>query len=125
MIYKLSAKKIRHNKILFPDGINVNFYKIINKNTIEVRTYEKGVEALMLSCVSGSFACAYHFCKRTNTQNEINIMNPGGNFLCSFKNNKKVNSLDSYLNEIEFLKNSNSIQSTGEIEYQDRYEIEP
>ena len=58
-ILEIKAKKIRFNSF-FLNGVNVNFYKIINYNTIEVKTYEKGIEKMMLSCASGSFACAYH-----------------------------------------------------------------
>ena len=53
-------KKIRYNKLFLPDGVNVNIYKIINNNTIQVKTYEKGVESMMKSCSSGSLACAFH-----------------------------------------------------------------
>ena len=52
------AKKIRYNKF-FENGVNVNFYKVKNNN-IDVITYEKGIEKIMSSCASGSFACAYH-----------------------------------------------------------------
>ena len=38
------AKKIRYNTKTFPDGVNVNFYKVVNHDTIEVKTYEKGIE---------------------------------------------------------------------------------
>ena len=47
------------NKLLFPYGINVNYYKVICSNTIEVKTYEKGIESMMQSCTSESFVCAY------------------------------------------------------------------
>ena len=43
------AKKIRYNKELFPDGININFYKIIDDSTLQVITYEKGIENIVES----------------------------------------------------------------------------
>ena len=46
------------NELLFPYGINVNYYKVIGSNTKEVKTYEKGIESTMQSCASGSFVCA-------------------------------------------------------------------
>lgn len=49
------------NELLFPYEINVNYYKVIGSNTIEVKTYEKGIESTMQSCASGSFVCAYDF----------------------------------------------------------------
>ena len=62
------AKKIRYNKI-FKNGVNVNFYKN-NKNNIDVITYEKGIEKIMPSCASGSFACAYHHIFNNNLKNK-------------------------------------------------------
>ena len=72
------SKEIRYNDILFPNGINVNYYKIIDINCIEVKTYEKGIEKIMPSCASGSFACAYNYSKKNNVFSEINILNDGG-----------------------------------------------
>ena len=74
------AKKIRYNKKVFPNGTNVNFFKLLNKSTIEVKTYEKGVEKLMQSCASGSYACAYDCYKNKKVGNRINVINPGGEF---------------------------------------------
>lgn len=85
------CRGIRYNKTLFPDGINVNFYKKINENTIEVKTYEKGIESLMQSCASGSFACAYHYLKTNNLNVDVKIINNGGDYFCRFKNNYKYN----------------------------------
>lgn len=48
------AEKIQ-GSAFFPDGINVGFMQIINKNTIALRVYERGVGET-LSCGSG--ACA-------------------------------------------------------------------
>jgi len=62
------AKKIRYNKI-FENGINVNFYKN-DKDNIDVITYEKGIEKIMSSCASGSFACAYHHIFNNNLKNK-------------------------------------------------------
>ena len=74
------AKKIRYNKDLFPDGTNVNFFKPLNENTIEVKTYEKGVEKLMDSCASASYACAYDAYVNKKSESKIIIINPGGKF---------------------------------------------
>ena len=102
-----TCKKIRYNKTLFPDGINVNFFKIINETTIEVKTYEKGIENLMNSCASGSFACAYHYHKNNNLKMDIKIINDGGNYFCKFQNNYQ----------------NNFIFSKGIIEFSDTYSL--
>ena len=78
------ARKIRYNEI-FNEGINVNFYKVINNNTLEVKTYEKGIEKMMSSCASGSFACAFHEYYNNKIQNNFIIMNEGGNSSIIFK----------------------------------------
>ena len=74
------AKKIRYNKKVFPNGTNVNFFKILNESTIEVKTYEKGIEKMMDSCGSGSYACAYDCYLNKKIQNKVTVINPGGNF---------------------------------------------
>ena len=83
-----TAQKIRYNKKIFPEGINVNFFKILNTLSIEVKTYEKGIEKLMDSCASGSYACAYDAYQKNKLQNSIKIINPGGNFKIIFEQNQ-------------------------------------
>ena len=85
------SRKIRYNEQLFPGGINVNYYKQINDNTIEVKTYEKGVESMMTSCASGSYACAYEYSLKKNIKNQIKVLNDGGNFSVIFSDNYKKN----------------------------------
>ena len=87
------SKKIRYNASLFPDGVNVNFYKVIDSKTIEVKTYEKGIESMMKSCASGSYACAYDYSKKQNIVKKINVMNDGGNINVIFAQNYKKNRL--------------------------------
>ena len=48
------ALPIRYNQVLFPKGINVNFYEC--KKNIHLRTYERGVEAETLACGTGATA---------------------------------------------------------------------
>ena len=80
------AKKIRYNKKIFPNGINVNFFKILDKSTIEVKTYEKGVEDLMMSCGSGSVACVYHLSKIGKIQSPVTVNTLGGQLQIDFTN---------------------------------------
>ena len=47
---------IRNHKDLQPAGANVNFVVVRDPQSIEVRTYERGVEAETLSCGSGVVA---------------------------------------------------------------------
>ncbi|MDM8568540.1 diaminopimelate epimerase [Thiotrichales bacterium HSG1] len=70
----------------FPNGTNVNFCKIINSNSIYVRTYERGV-GLTNSCGSGMSASALTTCLLGyNSFNEsINVYNHGGLVICTPK----------------------------------------
>jgi len=73
----LEGSKIRHDSIFYPNGINVNFYSL-NDGALHVRTYEKGIESEMLSCGSGSVACAYDAFNKGLVLQEILINVKGG-----------------------------------------------
>jgi diaminopimelate epimerase len=50
------GRAIRTHPGLAPDGANVNFVSVRDRRSIEVRTYERGVEGETLSCGSGVVA---------------------------------------------------------------------
>lgn len=50
------GRAIRNHRDLAPDGANVNFVRVRSRSEIEVRTYERGVEAETLACGSGVVA---------------------------------------------------------------------
>jgi diaminopimelate epimerase len=52
------GRLIRHHKQFAPRGANVNFIEQIKEDQVEVRTYERGVEAETLACGTGSVASA-------------------------------------------------------------------
>lgn len=52
------GRAIRRHPELQPRGANANFVVVRDSHTIEVRTYERGVEAETLSCGSGVVASA-------------------------------------------------------------------
>lgn len=49
---------IRYHKLFQPKGTNVDWIEVIGKNTIKIRTYERGVEGETLACGTGSVAGA-------------------------------------------------------------------
>ena len=65
-------------------GVNVNFFKINHTSQIQVITYEKGIEKVMLSCGSGSVAAAYYASTKTKIASPLSIVNRGGNMQLEF-----------------------------------------
>ena len=49
---------IRHHGEFSPEGTNADFVKVINRHTIKIRTYERGVEDETLACGTGAVASA-------------------------------------------------------------------
>ena len=95
-IYNI-GKEIRHDKNISDAGTNVNFVEIINENTIEVGTYERGVENETLSCGTGVTASAISYALKNNLVTaEINIITKGGK-LDVFLTNTKGNFTDIWL----------------------------
>ena len=80
------GSKIRHDKEFEPRGINVNFYEVLNSHEINVKTYEKGVEDLMMSCGSGSVACTYHLSKTEQVESPVHVHVKGGTLQVDFDN---------------------------------------
>ena len=74
------ANKIRN---IFPNGINVSFYKILDNQTIFVETYERGV-GLTYSCGTAMAASSIVSCiLGDNILNRwINVYNKGGIVKC-------------------------------------------
>ncbi len=79
------GRAIRYSDKYQPAGTNVNFVEIIDKNTIYVRTYERGVENETLSCGTGVTACALSFALQTNIENKCTVKTKGGLLEVEFK----------------------------------------
>ena len=82
-VFDMGAK-IRHSNLFHPHGINVNFYRKIDNNCIEIRTFEKGVEKLMLSCASGSAAVVFHLSQINAVFSPVITKSVGGKLTFTF-----------------------------------------
>jgi diaminopimelate epimerase len=78
------GRKIRYASEFKPDGINVNFYREDLNGNVEIKTYEKGVEQVMLSCASGSAAVVFHLSKINVICSPVTTCSPGGNLIYTF-----------------------------------------
>lgn len=88
------AKKIRYNEEFSHEGINVNFVNLLGLHTIEMRTYERGVEDETLSCGTGVTAAALSSALINGLpegKHEINVNTPGGKLRVSFMYHKNEN----------------------------------
>ncbi len=78
------SRKIRYDASRFPNGTNVNIVSILSEGKLQMRTYERGVEAETLSCGTGTVAVAwiYHFLFHRNTP--VKIITLGGELTVTF-----------------------------------------
>ena len=78
---KRMGKLIRYHEIFQPNGTNVNFVSVEDKNTIKIRTYERGVEDETFACGTGAVASALISYKKGFVKPPINVKNKGGEIL--------------------------------------------
>ena len=75
------GRLIRFHKKFKPAGTNVNFVKVLGKNKLQVRTYERGVEAETLACGTGVVASAIISIMKKYVSSPVSVLTQGGETL--------------------------------------------
>lgn len=89
------GREIRNHELLSPKGSNVNFVFSMAEYTLDLQTYERGVEDLTLACGTGSIASAiaHHFSTQAHKSGDFcyKIHVKGGLLQVSFDFNTDKN----------------------------------
>lgn len=85
---KERAQDLRWHRA-FPEGANINFYRIEDNNTVVLATYERGVEDFTLSCGTGTGSVAAVLYKKGLIKNnQCKITSAGGTLLVDIEEKK-------------------------------------
>ncbi len=86
------GRKLREEPKFNPPGTNVNFIHGTSKNTLILRTYEKGVEGLTLACGTGAIASAlaWNHIQKINPEKRLStiVQTDGGTLQVGFRYNR-------------------------------------
>ncbi|MEC9485304.1 MAG: diaminopimelate epimerase [Candidatus Izemoplasma sp.] len=77
------------NHTLFLDGVNVNFYEILSKDTIKMQTYERGA-GLTLACGTGACATVAMLHHQELINNQVTVQLPLGELVITVNDNDHV-----------------------------------
>lgn len=75
------GKKIRFHAQFQPAGTNANFVQVIDRKSIKVRTYERGVEDETLACGTGAVASALISGAKGYVDSPVAVETSGGEIL--------------------------------------------
>lgn len=79
-VFKI-GREIRYHPMFKPAGTNANFIDVVDKKTIKIRTYERGVEDETLACGTGSVAAALIASVKDKAISPVSVHTQGGEVL--------------------------------------------
>jgi diaminopimelate epimerase len=82
-----NGRAIRYSDRFAKEGVNVNFVEIRKDGSIEVATYERGVEDETFSCGTGVTAAAISYFLKNGASNQVPIKTKGGDLAVRFRKN--------------------------------------
>ncbi len=91
------GRLVRHHSSFAPRGSNVNFVELRSKNSISVRTYERGVEGETHACGTGSSASALIAAALKGLASPVTVHTKGGDKLTVYFLKDKDKFRDVYL----------------------------
>lgn len=84
------GRSVRYHKAFAPKGTNVDFVKVIDRNNVQVRTYERGVEGETYACGTGAVAVGVILKEKRLSEETVNIHTRGGEILQVYVQNDDV-----------------------------------
>lgn len=75
------GRTLRYHKAFSPQGTNVDFVTVIDRETVKVRTYERGVEGETLACGTGAVAASVVLKEKGLTGSAVGLWTRGGEVL--------------------------------------------
>jgi len=75
------GRKVRFHELFEPAGTNANFVTVLDDKTINVRTYERGVEDETMACGTGAVAAAIYAAMHKGMDSPVGVVTSGGHRL--------------------------------------------
>lgn len=73
-----TGRWIRSHELFAPQGTNANFIRIVDSESLRIRTYERGVEDETLACGTGAMAAALVSSQRGLVSSPTRVLTRGG-----------------------------------------------
>jgi len=73
----------------FPEGVNVGFMQIVDRNRVKLRVYERGVGETQ-ACGSGACAAAVIGMRQGKLDDHVNVELPGGHLSIRWEEGQQV-----------------------------------